>query len=57
MGLWSCFSFIIITEVYRQVGPCVKERSIGAAGDRMIEMILLFLCRHVWLVSFRMMNE
>jgi len=25
------------------MGICLKERSIGVAGDRMIEMVLLFL--------------
>jgi len=24
-NLWSCFLFIIITEVFRHMGPCVKE--------------------------------
>ena len=44
-NLWSCFFFIIITEVCRHMGPCMKKISTGMGGDRMIEMVLLYLYR------------
>jgi len=32
-------------EVCRKIGLCMKERLIGVADDRMIEIALLFLYR------------
>lgn len=32
-GLWSCFSFIIITEAYRQMGSYM-EREMDECGKR-----------------------
>jgi len=43
MHSWLSLSFILITEVRRQMGLCMKERLAGVADDRMTEMVLLFL--------------
>ena len=51
----SCLSFIITTEVQvrMQMGVCIKQRSIDVAGDRIIEIVLLFL--YIILQYFRLM--
>jgi len=44
-GFWLCLSFIHSAEARKQIGLRMKERLIGVADHRMIEMGLLFLYR------------